>query len=82
MLVVPKIRIKGYDVRSFLYDSAMLCDDRLTESSSVAVFKGRLKIHLFNSYFSPVFPVFVIVYIITLCCLNLGLYLFQCVFYP
>ena len=31
-----------------------LCDDRLTESSSAAIFKGRLKTHLFNRYFTSV----------------------------
>ena len=56
MFVVPKIRTKGYGAQSFLYASAMLwndlCDDRLTEADSVAVFKGRLKTHLFSRYFS------------------------------
>ena len=58
MLVVPKIRTKGYGARSFLYSSATLWnelyDDRLTEASSVSIFKGRLKTHLFNCYLSPV----------------------------
>ena len=53
VLVVPKIRTKGYDVRLCLYASATLWndlyDDRLTEADSVAVYKGRLKTHLFNS---------------------------------
>ena len=43
-------KTKGYGARSFLYASATLwndlCDDRLTEADSVAVFKGRLKTHL------------------------------------
>ena len=52
MLVVSKNRTKGYDARSFLYASATLCDNRLTEADSIAVFKGRLKSHIFNSYFS------------------------------
>ena len=29
-----------------------LCDDQLTEADSIAVYKGRLKTHLFNRYFS------------------------------
>ena len=35
------------------YEMIYLCDDRLTEADAVAVFKGRLKTHRFNSYFSP-----------------------------
>ena len=56
MYVVPKVRTKKYGARSFLYASVMLwnglCDDRLTEADSIAVFKGRLKTHLFNRNFS------------------------------
>ena len=50
VLIVPKVRTNG--ARSFLDASATwndLCDDCLTEVDFVAVFKGRLKIHLFNS---------------------------------
>ena len=55
MLVVPKIRTKGYGARSFLYASATLlnelCDDRLTEANSVLLsFKGRLET-LFNNLY-------------------------------
>ena len=59
-LVNIKFRIhvcrNGHGARSFLYVSATLwndlCDDCLTEIGSVAVFKGRLKTHRFNSYLS------------------------------
>ena len=50
-----EIRTKGYGARSFSYDAAVLwndlCDDDVTRSDSVAEFKARLKIHLFNKYF-------------------------------
>ena len=60
MLVVQKIRTKGYGARSFSYAAAVLwndlCDDDLTGSDSVAEFKAenssfKLKTHLFNKYF-------------------------------
>ena len=55
MLVVPKIRTKGYGVRYSLYAAAELwndlCDDDLTGSDPVAKFKARLKTHFFNKYF-------------------------------
>ena len=48
MLVIPKIRTKGYCARYFLYVPAVLwndlCDDSVTDS--VAEFKARLKTYL------------------------------------
>ena len=42
--MVPKVKTKGYGVGTFVYASATLwtdlCDDRLTETDSVAVLKG------------------------------------------
>ena len=55
MLVVPKIRTKGYGARSFSYAAAVLwndlCDDDFTGSDSIAEFKARLKTQLFKKYF-------------------------------
>ena len=56
MVIVPKIRTNRYGARSFLYALVMfwndLCGDRLTVADYISVFKGRLKTHLFNKYFS------------------------------
>ena len=52
MVVVPKIRAKGYGARSFLCAAVVLwsdlCDHDLTGSDSLAEFKARLNTHIFN----------------------------------
>ena len=86
--MVPKIRTKGYGGRPFSYASATvwneLCDACLTEAGSVTVFKGRLNlifsIVTFPQSHSLTLSCFVIVYMITLCCLNLCFYSFSVCF--